>query len=161
MLLAIRFHRAARLNAPELGERAAWRQYFAEHFPRGDEHALRLWEYWRNTQVKDEVPGKEVVVSHGQPGAHWQLVVVSDGDTVQTEPRLFINLESMCDDFEKSVDSFIGLLGRDPVRCASTLENWRKRQWSVVEVQEVMIQPPKAGYFTTASATARSINPTP
>ncbi len=122
-LLAIRFHRAARANAPGEGERTAWRRYFKEHFPRGDEHAVRLWEYWRNTLLKDEFPGSGVVVSHGQPHAHWQLV--------EPGARLYVNLESMQDDFVRSVDSFIDALRHDPAGRRTALEWWSQRKWSV------------------------------
>jgi hypothetical protein len=50
-LLAIRFHRAARLNgrAGE-GEGGTWVRYFGEHFPRGVEHADLLWAmHWQMT----------------------------------------------------------------------------------------------------------------
>lgn len=146
-LLAIRFHRAARANAPGEGERTAWRRYFKEHFPRGDEHALRLWEYWRNTLVKDEYPGSGVVVSHGQAQAHWRLV--------EPDARLYVNLESMQDDFVRSVDSFIEALKRDPARRDMTLEWWSKRRWSV---QQVTWSPMTTPVVSTASATSASVS---
>jgi len=142
-LLAIRFHRAARLNAPEETERQGWLTYFREHFPRGDEHARRLWEDWRGRLVKDEFPGEGVAVSHGQPHAHWQIV-----DPGQ---RLFLDLESLADDFERSVGSFVGLLGRDATRRARTLEKWQRRQWSVQQVTFVTEQIQPRGVLTTAS----------
>jgi hypothetical protein len=57
-LLAIRFHRAARTNATGVSERRGWCQYFEEHFPRGDEYAVLLWERWRNALLKDEYPDR-------------------------------------------------------------------------------------------------------
>jgi hypothetical protein len=122
-LLAIRFHRAARLNAPREGERAGWRLYFREHFPRGDDkEAKLLWDRWRCALIKDEYPGPGVAISHGQPHAHWKVV----------EPGgLFINLESMWDNFEESVDSFIEMLDREPARRVGAIEWWTNRQYSV------------------------------
>jgi hypothetical protein len=117
-LLAIRFHRAARLNAPREGEGQGWRTYFREHFPRGDAHAPLLWEDWRVQLLKDESPGKRVLVSHGQPEWHWKL---------DSRQRLFIDLESMWEDFERSVESFIGLLAFDDERRSKTLQEWRRR----------------------------------
>jgi hypothetical protein len=140
-LLAIRFHRASRLNAPELSERKGWLQYFDEHFPRGGAHGLILWEDWRGRLVKDEFPGKRVTVSHGQPHAHWRL------DSGQ---RLFINLESMWEDFERSVAAFTELLASDDERRGRTLEKWRRRQWSVQQI--VFDEQP--GMTTTSTASA-------
>jgi len=143
MLLAIRFHRAARLNAPGETERQGWLAYFREHFPGGDEHAQRLWEHWRGRLVKDEFPGPGVAVSHGQPAAHRQLV--------DPGGLLFINLESMWDDFEQSVDSLIDLLEKQDERRAATLEKWRGRQWSVQEVTFMRESPP-AGVISVSTA---------
>jgi hypothetical protein len=140
-LLAIRFHRASRLNAPGATERQGWLQYFDEHFPRGRAHGLRLWEDWRGRLVKDEFPGKRVAVSHGQPHLHWKLV--------DPEQRLFIDLESMWEDFERSVESLMELLGSDDDRRGKTLEKWRRRQWSVQQV--VFSEPKPAGVTSTAS----------
>jgi hypothetical protein len=140
-LLAIRVHRASRLNAPDATERAGWRQYFREHFPRGDAHGLRLWDDWRGRLVKDEFPGEGVAVSHGQPHVHWRLV-----DPGQ---RLFIDLESMWDDFERSVESFMALLASDEDRRRATLEKWQRRQWSVQQV--VFSDPNPPGVDSTAS----------
>jgi hypothetical protein len=144
-LLAIRFHRAARLNAPGEGEQRSWMRYFDEHFPRGAEHAELLWVRWRIALVKDEYPGPGVAISHGQPHAHWQMV----------EPGgLFINLESMWDDFEASVDSFIETLRRDDARLMAAVEWWRKRQYSV---QGVALAPSSA-MSPVASASASNWN---
>lgn len=141
-LLAIRFHRAARLNAPELTERQGWLRYFEEHFPRGRAHAQLLWQEWRGRLVKDEFPGQGVAVSHGQPHAHWKVV--------EPDARLFINLESMREDFERSVDSFIALLEREPERRTATLEKWHRRQWSV----QLVSFPANVASVSAASASA-------
>jgi hypothetical protein len=115
-LLTIRFHRASRINAPAAGERNGWRQFFNEHFPRGDEHALLLWERWRNALVKDEYPGPGVAISHGQPFGHWR--VVNPGG-------IFIDLESMWEDYEQSIDSMITLLRGNDARRSKSLNWWR------------------------------------
>ena len=125
-LLTIRFHRASRVNAPAAGERNGWRQFFREHFPRGDSQALLLWERWRNALVKDEYPGPGVAISHGQPHGHWRIV--SSG-------ALFVNLENMWDDYESSLDSMIHALEADPDRRAKSVEWWNARRWSVQLVQ--------------------------
>jgi hypothetical protein len=123
-LLAIRFHRAARLNVPAgIGERNGWCRYFDEHFPRGGEHGALLFDKWRCTLVKDERPGGGIVITHGQPEVHW----------LQTDRGLCINLETMRDDFVASVDHLIGACN-DEERRAATLEAFRNRQWSVQSV---------------------------
>jgi hypothetical protein len=72
--LAIRFHRAARLNQRSSdGEGQGWCRFFREHFPRGDEHALLVWEQWRVPLLKDEMPGTGVVNTHGQTWFHWKM----------------------------------------------------------------------------------------
>jgi hypothetical protein len=123
-LLAIRVHRAARL-AQAGGERASWIAYVTTHFPAPrnvKDDAQRLFEYWRNPLVKDEMPGSKIAITHGQPFLHWQR----DADDV-----LCIDLESMCDDFEHSVDDFLAALKRDPVARVDVLGRWRTRGWTV------------------------------
>jgi hypothetical protein len=145
-LLAIRFHRASRLNAPGISEGKAWQQFFDEHFPRGGEHGLRLWEDWRGRLVKDEFPGSRVAVSHGQPHGHWR---------VDSKQRLYINLESMWDDFAQSVDSLIELLASNEERRARTLEKWHRRQWSV---EQVVFGEDPAAQTTASISSATSIS---
>ena len=96
-LLAIRFHRVARLNQPweKKYEGRGWIRFFTEHFPRGDGHAELLWTDWRVTLLKDDSTGPGVSVTHGQPDAHWQISHPSG--------RLIIDLESMWDDYEASI----------------------------------------------------------
>jgi hypothetical protein len=100
----------------------------------------------RGRLVKDEFPGKRVAVSHGQPRAHWKLV-----DPGQ---RLYIDLESMWEDFERSVESLMELLASNDERRAKTLERWRRRQWSVQQV--VFTDPKPAGVSSTASVSSTS-----
>jgi hypothetical protein len=123
-LLAIRFHRAANIDAahdPSIRERGAWRLYFEEHVPRAtDKDALLLWEYWRTTLLKDETPGSGVVITHGSPYLHWTRT--SDG-------RLCVDLESMRDDFTGSVESLMRLLESDATRRQASVEWFAERAW--------------------------------
>jgi hypothetical protein len=143
-LLTIRFVRAALTNAVgrDVGLRASWCTFFAEHFPRGDEHAVRLWDYWRTTLCKDEMPGSGVVVSHGQPHGHWKLV-----DPGQ---RLYVNLESMWDDYYDSVNPLIEALKQDRARLDETLTWWNGRRWTVQQFGWTPV-------LMTASASASAI----
>jgi hypothetical protein len=103
-LLAVRFHRAARINGPGVSEAKGWMRFFKEHFPRGDQYAGLLWVRWRIALLKDAYPGPGVAISHGQAHGHWH--VVDPGG-------LLINLESMWDDYEQSIDSMIRTLAAD------------------------------------------------
>ena len=95
-ILAIRFHRAARLNAPDQpGEKVPWNAYFNGYFPRGGTYGGLLWDDWRCSLLKDDAPGTGVTITHGQPNIHWKF---------DEHSRLCMNLESMRDDFEHSVE---------------------------------------------------------
>jgi hypothetical protein len=149
-LLAIRFHRAARLNghAGE-GEGATWVRYFAEHFPRGYEHARLLWRAWRVPLLKDETPGAGVAISHGQPHMHWRMTA-SHG--------LYLNLESLWHDYVQSVDHFVAMLDRDDERRAVALERWRGLQWSVQQVTVPTMLPTALPTPLAYSASAASVS---
>jgi hypothetical protein len=71
------------------------------------------------------MPGRGVAITHCQPAAHWQM----------TELGLCVNLESMWDDFESSVDRFIGSLARNGDRRTRTLEFFDKTRWTVQAVE--------------------------
>lgn len=147
ILLAVRFHRASALNAVEHGEGKGWNLYFTEHFPKRPEwragDADLLWERWRGGLVKLETPLSLVTVTHGQPHAHWAR---------ERDGSLCLNLESMWDDFDASVDSFIGLLGGDENRRARALDRWRKHSRTV---RQLDLASPLSGFIpTVASATA-------
>ena len=124
MLLAARIHRAARLNqANNDGDGEAWVRYFEQHFsPFRALEAKLLWDEWRCKLLKDETPGGGIGISHGSARTHW----TRDEDGV-----LFINLESMWDDFEASVDSFIASLAVDPKRRKIVLARYQARAWTV------------------------------
>lgn len=155
-LLTIRFHHAARLNAPRVGERVGWRQYFDAYFPRGGEHGRLLFERWRTTLIKDEFPAAGVAITHGQRDAHWEM----------TEIGLIVNLESMWDDFEISVDRFVEALAQDDSHRALTLEALDKTGWTVRPVtivkptptiltpNQFMISPSISTTSATASASS-------
>jgi hypothetical protein len=148
-LLAIRFNRAARLNRRKSDQRdgTIWNRYFDEHFPRGVEHADLLWNEWRVPLLKDETPGKGVAISHGQPELHWQIM--SGG--------LYLNLESLWDDYAASVEHFIAMLDTNTERREIALERWEKLRWAV---QMVSVEPSDASLLEpnvyTASAASVS-----
>jgi hypothetical protein len=150
-LLTVRFHRVSRINAPAAGERKGWHQFFHEHFPRGKEHAELLWVRWRNALLKDAYPGPGVAISHGQAHGHWQL----------TGAGLFINLESMWDDYEQSIDSMISMLDADDARRAKSLEWWRGRRWTVqvVHVPAVYLGGTGAASAASVSFSETTIKP--
>jgi hypothetical protein len=153
-LLAIRFHRAARLNGRAGDcEGQGWSRYFAEHFPRGDTQARLLWSEWRVPLLKDETPGKGIAITHGQPQTHWKM----------TDRGFCIDLESMWDDYEQSVDNFVAMLASEAGRRRVGIDRWRARQWTVQPVQLVpseslmpsdSLVPLSASYATSASAIA-------
>lgn len=154
ILLAVRFHRAAGLNQTETGERAGWRQYFEEHFPKRPEweqgDAIRLWENWRVGLVKLETPLSGVMITHGQPRAHWYRV----------GGMLCINLESMWDDFEASVESFLTLLRRDEERRAEAVRRWRERSWTVRHFEFAdSHRIYEFGFDTSAASSATAMGP--
>lgn len=124
--LATEIHRAARLDRyGEESETRSWVRYVTTYFPpgrNGSSDAELLFKKWRTPLLKDGAPGPEVVVTHGQPHTHW---------TRDSEGRLWIDLESMWDDFDSSVGRFIGHLQSDPDRLAVAAERWRKNTWTV------------------------------
>jgi hypothetical protein len=123
ILLAVRIHRAAGLNA-RASDRAGqgWRRYFLDYFP-PDRNAASdadfLWKNWRTRLLKHESP---VGITHGQESLHWYPL--PDGG-------FCVDLESMWDDFEYSVDRFLAALSADERRRAEVLRRWRERSWTV------------------------------
>jgi hypothetical protein len=145
-LLAIRFHRAARLSErSSYREGQGWCRFFADHFPRGDANALLLWEHWRVPLLKDEMPGAGVVITHRQPWLHWRM----------TDRGLAVDLESMWDDFERAVDTFIASLAASPERRRVAVRRWRERSWAVQPVNVVA-----PGLQVTVSAASASTSAT-
>lgn len=138
MLLAISVHRAARLFRGG-GETKGWKAYVTSFFPEGrnsEGDAYRLWEGWRCSLLKDEVPG--VPITHGQPDAHWRR---EDGNPV-------LNLENAWEDYRHSVERFIDHLRRNPDDRANALRRWRERGWTVRQPR----LDPEPTIFVNASA---------
>ena len=109
-----------------------------------------LFEDWRIGVVKHECPLSGVTVTHGLPQAHWYR---EPGGT------LCVNLESMWDDFEQAVASFVRLLERDEPRRVEAINRWRKRAWTV---RRLVVQPEHRIYeFGWHAAPAITGNPMP
>jgi hypothetical protein len=129
ILLAVRIHRAAGLNArAREGEGKAWTRYFMEHFPvqrNSKEDAEWLWREWRTRLLKIESPRG---IAHGNAFAHW--CPLPEGGVV-------VNLESMWSDFSVSVDHFVAELRQDASRRNVVLERFRERLWSIRSVPVV------------------------
>lgn len=68
------------------------------------------------------MPGSKIAVTHGQPQLHWER----DENNV-----LCINLESMCEDFEESVESFVHAMRADRPFRDAVIQRWRDRRWEV------------------------------
>jgi hypothetical protein len=127
ILLAVRFHHAAILNQTVTGEGKGWVEFFKDHFPKRSsvrlpDDADRLWLNWRLGLVKGEGPLSGVTMTHGQPEAHWHR---------EPDEALCIDLESMWDDFEASVESFAALLRRNDQRRERAVARWRNSEWAV------------------------------
>lgn len=154
ILLAIRFHKAAGLNQTRKGEGVGWCEYFDEHFPKrpgwsvGD--AKVLWDDWRVGLVKWETPKSRVTVTHGRPDAHWHR---------EPDGTLCIDLESMWDDFTRSVDSFVGLLARDEQRRDEAVRRWNERRWIV---RHLVVESPRFfNLMASAASSATAMAPPP
>jgi hypothetical protein len=150
-LLAAAVHRASRLDARSgESETDAWVRYVREHFPSGrneEGDARLLFAQWRTALLKDDAPGPQVPITHGQPTAHWQR---------DKDGRLCLNLEDMWADFEESVDHFIAYLRATPERRAVALRRWRETDWSVQSFEPVV-----AGAGATAMRASISTTSTP
>jgi hypothetical protein len=70
---------------------------------------------------------------------------------------LFINLESMWDDYEQSIDSMIKTLAADDAGREKSVEGWRGRRWAV---QLVQVPPIYLGGIGAASAASVSFSET-
>src|SRR5439155_10627393 len=87
---------------------------------------------WRIALLKDAYPGPGVAISHGQAHGHWR--VVNPGG-------LFINLESMWDDYEQSIDSMIKTLAADDARRENSLEWIGAASAASVSFSETAVKP--------------------
>jgi hypothetical protein len=104
----------------------AWVRYFADYFPaprNNEADAGLLWKQWRVSLLKIGAPGPDVLVTHGQPHAHWHRA--DDG-------RLCIDLESMWDDFTWSVDRFLDFLRSDRDRAAVVIPRAQQGRIEIV-----------------------------
>lgn len=149
-LLAIRFQAVARLNLGGKAKgRERWGRYFREHFPRGGEHADRLWSQWRRPLLRNEPAGPGVIVTHGRPDAHWQQGVRANGE------GLVIDLESMWDDFERSVESFILACAGDGRRARRALRRWSGHSDAVPTATAPGSAPRLSTFHPASTATSR------
>jgi hypothetical protein len=109
-------------------ETDAWVRYFVRCFPEDRNHAADarlLFDDWRTSLIKNGAPGERVVVCHGrQLNSHWVW---------DRHDRLSIDLESMWDDFERSLGEFEKYLREDPTRRAIALDRFRKKGTFSVE----------------------------
>lgn len=160
ILLAVRIHRAAGLNQAKAdGEGDGRRRYFVDYFPEGRnsvEDANYLWKEWRTRLLKHESPRG---ITHGQPHAHWQRL---------PEGGFCVNLESMWDDFEHSVEAFVEALKTDERRRAMVMQRWRDRAWTIRDLPlypseqlypSPTLYPGSYGASGTSAATAMSAAP--
>jgi hypothetical protein len=150
-LLAVRFHRASRLNGrASEGEGVTWRRYFDEHLVRGAQHADLLWREWRKPLLKDETPGQGIAISHGQPLLHWKM----------SSHGLYLNLENLWADYVESVEHFVGMLDTNAARRKVALDRWNKLRWSVqmvtVPATLPLALPAPVGYTASAASVSTS-----
>ena len=151
MLLAVRIHRAVRIIETGNGQQESWVRYFGNYFPtgrNGAEDAKLLRVDWRTSLLKDETPGHGVAITHGQPPAHW----LREGGT----QALCINLESMWDDFEASVEKAFRYLRTDSERQKIAVERWRSRLWTV---RQLNLVPLPLSFSTSAAYSATAMAP--
>jgi hypothetical protein len=155
-VLASAIHRAVKLiQRNGEGEGASWVRYVETYFPpgrNGRREAKLLWSEWRTPLVKTEAPGKKVKITHGAPVVHW---VYNDAGA------LGIDLESLWDDFEHSVDALITAMRTDRVLRETVLGRWHKQDVKV----EFFNPPGMIGGAIAASAapgaTVFSVEPWP
>jgi hypothetical protein len=161
-LLATTVHQASKLDEhAHENETGAWLRYLTSYFPapRNSESDARvLWTDWRTSLLKRGAPGAYVLVTHGQPAAHW----LRDG-----KGRLCIDLESMWEDFTASVSEFMAFLRTAPDRREVALDR-AQRSHVVVEFVELTtysapasgwVGPPSSSTATTTGASAVAWSP--
>jgi hypothetical protein len=109
-----------------------------------------LWTDWRTSLLKDGAPGAAVLVTHGQPLAHWQR---------DASGRLCIDLESMWADFEASVDSFLEFLRSADDRCRVVLERALRSSIAVEIVHLSTVAAPASGWAGPSDFTVTTTTP--
>ena len=104
ILVALRFHRLVRLTKvrKKEGDGAAWEAFFAAHVPNLAAHGRTLWADWRTKLIKDDTPGTLVAIGEGDPRSHGNVY----------EGKVFVNLESVADDYIAAVDSVMAACGK-------------------------------------------------
>jgi hypothetical protein len=133
-LLALRLHRAVRLDRPpKAGGKKAWAVFLREHFPRGDEHAELLRTAWRRPLLRNRPAGRGVVLTFGRPEAHWQ----QDGPG----GSLILDLDGLREDVERAVSSLRAACEADPARALRVLHRYRRRPWTLETVAQPHLQP--------------------
>ena len=140
-LLATTVHQASKLDArAQDNETGAWVRYLTSYFPagrNGEQDAKLLWVEWRTSLLKVGAPGPNVLVTHGQPKAHWLR---------DTTGRLCLDLESMWTDFAASVDAFVTFLATAPDRREITLERSLRSAVAVEVVHLSTVSAPASGW---------------
>ncbi len=155
ILLAVRVHRAAKLNQTVVGEGRGWVEFVTDYFPAGRNSASDaklIWEDWRVGLVKDETPLGGIALTHGHPELHWHN---------DMRGALVIDLESMYDDFEFAVNQFLTALDGDLQRGAVVIQRWRERTWSVLPFQLVPQMPLTGGSKFTGLHPGESVTSNP
>jgi hypothetical protein len=153
-LLATTVHQATLLDKRAVeSQTGAWIRYFTDYFPaprNGEADANLLWREWRTSLLKDGAPGERVLVTHGQPPAHWHR----DAD------RLCINLECMWDDFAESVERFLDFVRAKPERAAIVVPRAQRGRVGIVTFDYLSTATIAASAMVgpvTASATSASV----
>lgn len=123
ILVALRFHRLVRLTKvrKKEGDGAAWEAFFAAHVPNLAAHGRTLWADWRTKLIKDDTPGTLVAIGEGDPRSHGNVY----------EGKVFVNLESVADDYIAAVDSVMAACGKDEDLARTLVTKWRATQWTV------------------------------
>jgi hypothetical protein len=148
-LLATTVHQASKLDArAHDSETGAWVRYLSSYFPAGrdgEQDAKLLWVEWRTSLLKVGAPGPNLLVTHGQPKAHWLRDATG---------RLCLDLESMWADFAASVDAFLAFLATDHDRRKIALERSLRSAVAVEVVELVTVSVPASGWAGPLSPVA-------
>lgn len=140
-LLSTTVHQASKLDArAQDSETGAWVRYVTRYFPAGrndEDDAKLLWVEWRTSLLKVGAPGPNLLITHGQPKAHW----ARDGTG-----RLCLDLESMWADFAVSVNAFVKFLETAPDRRKIALERSMRSAITVEIVHFSAISAPASGW---------------
>jgi hypothetical protein len=154
-LLATTIHQATLLDKRAVeSQTGAWTRYFTGYFPpprNAATDADLLWREWRTSLLKHGAPGEGVLVTHGQPPAHWH----------RSAGRLCIDLESMWDDFAESVERFLDFVRANPERAAIIIPRAQRGRVEIVTfdyLSTATVATTGLAGPVTASATAASMS---